>query len=91
MRIHCEWIDGSGQIYCANTGDQILIFGCIEGHIGEHIFCLDHICNWEEMAADSRAWCAVDVCDHRVADWITISIRNGLISWLHQHQKEWAG
>jgi len=90
MRIHCEWIDGSGTIYCSNEGQHILIYGCINGHLGEHIFCQDHLFMWEEMGLDDRAWCPQDTCSNNTIDWTIGPIGHARASWVIRHQKEWA-
>jgi hypothetical protein len=87
MRINCEWVEGSGTIYCSNTADHILVYGCIQGHLGEHLFCTHHLFIWEEMAQDGRAWCPNEICSGYTRDWIKTPIGRGTVKWLYKHQR----
>ena len=81
----CNWYDGSGEAQCHKEGIHVLIYGCIEGHLGEIVFCRDHLLIWDEMAVSNRAYCPKDNCSHYVADWTVVSIYNVTAGWLRRY------
>jgi hypothetical protein len=81
----CNWYDGSHELQCSREGEHVLIYGCLEQHIGEIVFCKDHLLTWDGMAVDDRAWCPRDNCGNYVAEWTVVGIRNVTVGWLRRY------
>lgn len=89
--ITCEWLEAphlDKPNICADEGKHILIYGCIQGHIGEHIFCQHHLFQWEEIGLNDSAWCPKDNCSNHTIEWTITPIGTATMGWLHKHIKE---
>jgi hypothetical protein len=88
--IKCEWVNQTRvkEIHCPEEGQYILIYGCLQGHIGEHIFCSNHLGEWEEMGLGNRAWCPDETCSGLTVDWKICRTGHATMGWLWNHQKE---
>lgn len=81
----CNWYDGNQSLLCTWEGQHVLIYGCLNQHIGEIVFCRDHLIQWDEMAVDHKAWCPKDNCSETVADWEVIPLNTVTIGWLRRY------
>jgi hypothetical protein len=83
--MRCNWYNGQKADLCTLEGEHVLIYGCLDQHIGEIIFCKNHLIVWDGMAVDNRAYCPQDNCGNYVADWTTVKLSQVTIGWLRRH------
>jgi hypothetical protein len=83
--MRCNWYDGSREAQCPDLGQHILIYGCLAQHIGEIVFCKNHLIIWDEMAVTNRAWCPAETCSECVADWTVIGVGQATVGWFKRY------
>jgi hypothetical protein len=89
--MQCEWAGPPEQAgltnQCRRQGVTILLYGCLNQHVTEIIFCLEHLTEWEEMANDNRAWCGNETCSLHTTAWEAAPLGTVTIEWARKHHR----
>lgn len=87
MYIQCEWLNSPSSVsgrQCANKGVYVILYGCLQLHTAEIIFCAQHATDWEEMAAETKAFCPNNYCSNYVDLFTRVNIEAVTYTWLQR-------
>jgi hypothetical protein len=60
---------------CTQRATQFIVFGCLDGHINESVFCYQHSIEWtDNFHAPNGFRCSDKLCKRKLADYDWVSL-----------------